>query len=82
MLHQVSDLLRSSSLTRSRPFDVRSFFEIPLSQPKMGNDPEKDGVSAEIMQPQSESPAPPSVSSSLEKGESSLPNIHPAVYVM
>ena len=47
----------------------------------MGNDPEKDSVSAEIMQLQSE-PAPPPLSSSPDKSESSLPKLHPAVYVM
>lgn len=47
----------------------------------MANDPEKDSVSAEIMQPQSES-ASLSMSSSLDKSESSLPKLHPAVYVM
>ena len=46
------------------------------------NDPEKDGVSADVMQSEQEPQALSPVHSIVDKSEPSLPKFHPAVYVM
>ena len=48
----------------------------------MGNDPEKERVSADIVRPISDPPILPTVNPALEKVEPPASKIHPAVYIV
>lgn len=77
-------LLRANSLQRSKPFNLHSFFDSQISKVKMGTDPEKDRVSAEIDRHGQSSPILPTVNPNLERSEppsKASSKIHPAFFV-
>lgn len=75
-------MFRGGSLPRSRPFNIHSFFDTQRSNFKMGNDSEKERVSADFMRSKTGSPILPTTSPMIEKIEPPSSNVHPALYVM
>ena len=67
---------------RSRPFDIRSFFESQVSSIRMAVDGEKERVSGEITREGPGSPILPTVNPAAEKSEPPKAAFHPSVYVM
>lgn len=82
-------MFKPGSNTRSRPFNLESFFNAQLSKVnKMGDSEkhmEKERVSAEIIRSGPGSPTLPvlpTVNPDVEKREQPAAKLHPAFYVM
>ena len=70
------------SLSRSRPFDIQSFFDSQLHSLKMAGDLEKDRTSGEIIRADVAAPILPTVNPAAVQPEPQKASLHPAFYVV